>query len=285
MSTTGVAIFLNWLLWEEEERRSQLCTSNQMRNWLCSAKSIHSLDSSKLKFHSNLICFRNVTRISTSSWTVASRFNFAPSNLSRRSISNTTINSQPNRYGQIIRNDVNFDSTKSKSQIRRSSSSSSTCSTTQSSTCHPPKPYYITTPIFYVNAIPHIGHLHSMVLADVLARWNQWRYNGNSQSLNLNLDPSSNPPLNAILSTGTDEHGLKIQTQAHLLADQQRKLVEEDQTLSWEEKSDRLGAIKPDPKTLCDRISQRFKVSEKRFLVPRERMNNMSTGGKVWWGG
>ena len=52
--------------------------------------------------------------------------------------------------------------------------------------------YFITTPIFYVNDVPHIGHAYTEVAADVLARWN--RQNGK----------------NAWLLTGTDEHGQKI---------------------------------------------------------------------------
>ncbi|KAI2615914.1 tRNA synthetases class I (M)-domain-containing protein [Hypoxylon sp. NC1633] len=60
------------------------------------------------------------------------------------------------------------------------------------------KPYYVTTPIFYVNASPHIGHLYSMLIADVLKRW---------QVLN---------GRQAILSTGTDEHGMKVQRAAEL---------------------------------------------------------------------
>ncbi|KAL1894729.1 methionyl-tRNA synthetase [Sporothrix stenoceras] len=60
----------------------------------------------------------------------------------------------------------------------------------------PSKPYYVTTPIFYVNADPHIGHMYSMVLADVLKRW---------QTL-LGRE--------ALLCTGTDEHGLKVQQAA-----------------------------------------------------------------------
>ncbi|KAF2156908.1 hypothetical protein K461DRAFT_220169 [Myriangium duriaei CBS 260.36] len=62
------------------------------------------------------------------------------------------------------------------------------------------KPYYITTPIFYVNAAPHIGHMYTMVLADVMKRWQVLK----------------NRP--AVLCTGTDEHGLKIQ-QAAVKAD------------------------------------------------------------------
>ncbi|KAI1135092.1 tRNA synthetases class I (M)-domain-containing protein [Hypoxylon sp. FL0543] len=60
------------------------------------------------------------------------------------------------------------------------------------------KPYYVTTPIFYVNASPHVGHLYSMLIADVLKRWQVLK---------------GRP---AILSTGTDEHGMKVQSAAEL---------------------------------------------------------------------
>ncbi|PHH92242.1 hypothetical protein CDD83_8261 [Cordyceps sp. RAO-2017] len=58
------------------------------------------------------------------------------------------------------------------------------------------KPYYVTTPIFYVNDSPHLGHLYTMVLADAFKRWQQ--INGRR----------------AFLCTGTDEHGMKIQQAA-----------------------------------------------------------------------
>ncbi|KAG4303816.1 hypothetical protein PORY_002779 [Pneumocystis oryctolagi] len=58
------------------------------------------------------------------------------------------------------------------------------------------KPYYITTPIFYVNSDPHIGHLYTLVLADVIQRYQQLK---NRQ---------------VILRIGTDEHGMKIQKAA-----------------------------------------------------------------------
>lgn len=56
----------------------------------------------------------------------------------------------------------------------------------------------ITTPIFYVNASPHIGHVHSAVLADALARWYKVK------------------DCAVVFSTGTDEHGLKVQEAAEL---------------------------------------------------------------------
>ncbi|KAJ0393417.1 hypothetical protein P43SY_005994 [Pythium insidiosum] len=58
------------------------------------------------------------------------------------------------------------------------------------------KAVYITTPIFYVNASPHIGHVHSAVLADALARWHS-----------IKGEP-------VVFTTGTDEHGLKVQEAA-----------------------------------------------------------------------
>jgi len=35
--------------------------------------------------------------------------------------------------------------------------------------------FYITTPIYYVNAVPHIGHAYTTIIADVLARWHRLR--------------------------------------------------------------------------------------------------------------
>ncbi|MBI4276669.1 class I tRNA ligase family protein, partial [Candidatus Uhrbacteria bacterium] len=33
--------------------------------------------------------------------------------------------------------------------------------------------FFVTTPIYYVNDVPHIGHVYSTVVADVLARWHR----------------------------------------------------------------------------------------------------------------
>ncbi|MCJ1672240.1 MULTISPECIES: methionine--tRNA ligase [unclassified Rathayibacter] len=52
--------------------------------------------------------------------------------------------------------------------------------------------FYLTTPIFYVNDVPHIGHAYTEVAADVLTRWH--RQAGDD----------------TWLLTGTDEHGQKI---------------------------------------------------------------------------
>ncbi|KCV70443.1 hypothetical protein H696_02786 [Fonticula alba] len=59
-----------------------------------------------------------------------------------------------------------------------------------------PAPHLITLPIFYVNADPHIGHLHTSVLGDLAARWRR-----------LEGTP-------VLFAGGTDEHGQKIQEAA-----------------------------------------------------------------------
>lgn len=55
-----------------------------------------------------------------------------------------------------------------------------------------PSTFYITTPIFYVNDVPHIGHAYSEVATDLLARWHRSRGD------------------DTFMLTGTDEHGQKI---------------------------------------------------------------------------
>jgi len=56
--------------------------------------------------------------------------------------------------------------------------------------------FYVTTPIYYVNDVPHIGHAYTTLAADVLARYN--RLNGRK----------------VFFLTGTDEHGQKVQKAA-----------------------------------------------------------------------
>src|SRR4051812_17047415 len=58
------------------------------------------------------------------------------------------------------------------------------------------EPFYVTTPIYYVNDVPHIGTAYTTVAADALARWR--RLHGDD----------------VFFLTGTDEYGLKIQRSA-----------------------------------------------------------------------
>ncbi len=59
------------------------------------------------------------------------------------------------------------------------------------------KSFYITTPIYYVNGEPHLGHAYTTIAADVLARYNR----------------QSGVP--TFLMTGTDEHGQKVEEAAN----------------------------------------------------------------------
>ncbi len=56
--------------------------------------------------------------------------------------------------------------------------------------------FYITTPIYYVNARPHLGHTYTTVAADAMARWKRMR------------------GYDVHFLTGTDEHGQKIERSA-----------------------------------------------------------------------
>ena len=58
------------------------------------------------------------------------------------------------------------------------------------------KTFYITTPIYYVNDIPHIGHAYTTILADVLSRYQKQIGN------------------DSFFLTGVDEHGQKVQEAA-----------------------------------------------------------------------
>jgi methionyl-tRNA synthetase len=56
--------------------------------------------------------------------------------------------------------------------------------------------YYLTTPIYYVNAAPHIGHAYTTIAADTIKRWKRMQ------------------GFDVVLTTGTDEHGQKIERAA-----------------------------------------------------------------------
>ena len=58
------------------------------------------------------------------------------------------------------------------------------------------KPFFITTPIYYINARPHLGHAYTTMVADAIAR---------SRRL-LGYD--------VFFLTGTDEHGQKVERAA-----------------------------------------------------------------------
>ena len=66
---------------------------------------------------------------------------------------------------------------------------------------------YITTPIYYVNDVPHIGHAYTTIIADTLARFN--RLQGKE----------------TYFMTGSDEHGQKIEQAARARARRQKSTL------------------------------------------------------------
>jgi methionyl-tRNA synthetase len=61
----------------------------------------------------------------------------------------------------------------------------------------PTKPkYYLTTPIYYTNGLPHIGHTYSTIVCDAIRRYKRM----------LGYE--------VILTTGTDEHGVNVERSA-----------------------------------------------------------------------
>ena len=56
--------------------------------------------------------------------------------------------------------------------------------------------FYVTTPIYYANSLPHLGHLYTMIVADTVAR--SKRQQG----------------IETFFLTGTDEHGINIERAA-----------------------------------------------------------------------
>src|SRR6195952_5948270 len=77
---------------------------------------------------------------------------------------------------------------------------------------NPPMPdrFYLTTPIYYPNAEPHIGHAYTTIAADAIARYH--RLAGDD----------------TFLLTGTDEHGIKMVKTAEKLGIEPRALADKN---------------------------------------------------------
>jgi methionyl-tRNA synthetase len=56
--------------------------------------------------------------------------------------------------------------------------------------------FYITTPIYYTNGLPHIGHTYSTIVCDTIRRYKRMR------------------GYDAVMTTGTDEHGVNVERSA-----------------------------------------------------------------------
>ncbi len=70
--------------------------------------------------------------------------------------------------------------------------------------------FYVTTPIYYVNAAPHLGHAYTTIAADVLARHHRQRGE------------------DVFFLTGTDEHGEPVADAAHALGVSPQELADKN---------------------------------------------------------
>ena len=87
--------------------------------------------------------------------------------------------------------------------------------------------YYVTTPIYYVNGAPHIGHAYTTIAADVLARW--MRLEGRE----------------VFFLTGTDEHGQKV-AQAAAAAGQDPQAFVDGLAAQFQDMTARVGCSNDD---------------------------------------
>jgi|TARA_B110000046_G_scaffold37279_1_gene40683 methionyl-tRNA synthetase len=72
---------------------------------------------------------------------------------------------------------------------------------------------FVTTPVYYVNDKPHIGHVYTSTVADVYARFQR----------NMGKD--------VFFLTGTDEHGLKVEQSAEKRGVTTQQLADENSAL------------------------------------------------------
>ena len=136
------------------------------------------------------------------------------------------------------------------------------------------KKFYITTPIYYVNDEPHIGHAYTTILADVLARFHKIQGD------------------DVFFLTGTDEHGQKVQEAALKRNISPKKHVDEyvlrfkktweklninydDFIRTTEERhTDRVKEVllflKDKGDIYLDEYEGLYSVSEERFITERE---------------
>jgi methionyl-tRNA synthetase len=88
-------------------------------------------------------------------------------------------------------------------------------------------PFYVTTPIYYVNDVPHLGHAYTTIVADTLARFHRARGQA------------------TFFLTGTDEHGQKIEEAARK-AGQTPKQFADEVVARFQDTWQRLGIANDD---------------------------------------
>ena len=120
-----------------------------------------------------------------------------------------------------------------------------------------PKAFYVTTPIYYVNDAPHIGHAYTTVATDFIARWHRQRQE------------------DVWFLTGTDEHGEKVMRTAEANGADPR---------TW---ADRLveSAWKPVLKTIDASNDDFIRTTEPRHVARvQDFIQNLYDSGEIFEG-
>ena len=115
--------------------------------------------------------------------------------------------------------------------------------------------FYVTTPIYYVNGAPHIGHAYTSIAADVMARFKR-------------LDG-----YDVFFLTGTDEHGQKVE-QAAADAGVDPQTFTDRVSADFRAMSDAMGVSYDD---WIRTTEPRHKVSLRRTVAPHRRAMATST--------
>lgn len=98
-----------------------------------------------------------------------------------------------------------------------------------------PNSYYLTTPIYYVNAAPHIGHAYTTIVADLIRRFKTMQ------------------GYRAVLTTGSDEHGVNVERAA--------------------------GRMGKTPREFCDVIAEEFRGQWERLGLKIDRFQRTTNPG------
>jgi methionyl-tRNA synthetase len=116
--------------------------------------------------------------------------------------------------------------------------------------------FYVTTPIYYVNAVPHLGHAYTTIAADVLARHHRQRGE------------------HVFFLTGTDEHGEPVADAAHALGVTPQELADRN--------SERFHALAPRIAASNDFF---IRTTDPRHMrVVQEILTRVHANGHVYMG-
>jgi methionyl-tRNA synthetase len=116
--------------------------------------------------------------------------------------------------------------------------------------------FYVTTPIYYVNAAPHLGHAYTTIAADVLARHHRQRGE------------------DVFFLTGTDEHGEPVADAAHALGVEPQELADRN--------SERFRALAPKIEVTNDFFIRT--TDPQHMAVVQDVLSRVRENGHVYMG-